>query len=442
MPFVGNTSGGGFRRKQPPATQSSSPDSREAASYTNTDNSHEQGPRNEEGLPLLDGHHTSSRPQRSSGSSNSVIVSPSVRALAALSGSPLPISLQQVEVEATRRRSSLPRSRLRSPSNGLDSSKRSTYPSGTAKTADLIEAFPEPLHQQVRSRCSVPARTSLFPALAALEERSPNVSETSPVRREYASDGSCSAQSMVRGINSAKSPSASNVWLSGALPNPSECDGSADTAISNSRPVRGEDVRYRYSGSPIYAVDTTSLHDMDQAEDVIMSATLGPAGSPTSGRTGATSFLSAVSQVGTALRNPEAVVNSSETQAQSRDENRVQQERAVANGALRFVSQSHSASTNTGVPQSFREEMIVPVTLTSHGRECSHEIAHLRGRRSFRMGVDGLQENRDGENEQSKRARYCLICRARRASRRVSKSAEHTRSNVFKKALASIFNHR
>jgi hypothetical protein len=132
MPFVGNTSGGGFRRKQPPATQSSSPDSREAASYTNTDNSHEQGPRNEEGLPLLDGHHTSSRPQRSSGSSNSVIVSPSVRALAALSGSPLPISLQQVEVEATRRRSSLPRSRLRSPSNGLDSSKRSTYPSGTA----------------------------------------------------------------------------------------------------------------------------------------------------------------------------------------------------------------------------------------------------------------------------------------------------------------------
>jgi hypothetical protein len=175
MPFVGNTSGGGFRRKQPPATQSSSPDSREAASYTNTDNSHEQGPRNEEGLPLLDGHHTSSRPQRSSGSSNSVVVSPSVRALAALSGSPLPISLQQVEVEATRRRSSLPRSRLRSPSNGLDSSKRSTYPSGTAKTADLIEAFPEPLHQQVRSRCSVPARTSLFPALAALEERSPNV---------------------------------------------------------------------------------------------------------------------------------------------------------------------------------------------------------------------------------------------------------------------------
>jgi hypothetical protein len=440
---VGDASGGGFRRKPPRATQSSSPDSREAASYTDTDNSQEQGPRNEERLPLLDGHHTSSRPLRSSGSSNSVIVSPSVRALAALSGSPLPISPQQVEVEATRRRSSVPRSRLRSPSTGAGSSKRSTYPSSTANTAELIEAFPEPPHQQVRSRCSAPPRMSLFPALAALEEQSPNVSEASPVRlAAHAPAGSGSGQSIVRGFNNAKSPCASNVWLSGALPNPSECDGSADTAISNSHPVRGENIRYRQSGTPIYDVDTTSLHDMDQADDLTISASLSPAGSRTSGRTGATRFFSAVSQVETVLRNPEAVRNSLETQAQSRNETRVQQERAVANGALRFVAQSHSASTNTGVAQLVREETVVPVTLTSHGRECSHKFVHLRGRRSFRMEVDGVQESREGDDKPSKWARNCLICRAKRVSRRVSTPAERTRSSVFERSLASIFSHR
>jgi hypothetical protein len=441
MPLVGNASGGGFRRKPPRAAESSSSDSRGTSSHTSTDEGHEQSRRNEERLPLLDGH-TSSRPQRSSGSSNSVIVSPSVRALAALSGSPLPISPQQVEAEATRRCSSIPRSRLRSLSNGFDSSKRSTYPSSTVKTADLIEAFPEPPHKQVRSRNSAPTRMSLFPALAGLEARSPNVSEPSPVRLEHASAGSGSAQSIVRGINNAKSPSASNVWVSGALPDPPECDGSGDTAISNSRPVRGEDVRYRHSGTPVYDVDATSLRGMDQDEDLTMAASLSPAGSPTSGRTGATRFFSAMSQAGNASRNHEAAQSPLEAHAQSRDENRVQQERAVANGALRFVSQSHSASTNTGVMQLVREETVVPVTLTSHGRECSHKIGHLRGRRSFRVEVDGVQESRNGEFEHSRLARYCLICRAKRVSRRVSSPAEHSRNNVLKQALASIFNHR
>jgi hypothetical protein len=441
MPLVGNAAGGGFRRKPPRAAESSSSDSRGTGSHTSTDEGHEQIRRNEERLPLLDGH-TSSRPQRSSGSSNSVIVSPSIRTLAALSGSPLSISPQQVEAEATRRRSSIPRSRLRSPSNGFDSSKRSTYPSSTVKTADLIEAFPEPPHQQIRLRNSAPTRMSLFPALAGLEERGPNVSGPSPVRLAQAPASSGSAQSIVRGINNAKSPSASNVWVLGALPDPPECDGSGDTSISNSRPVRGEDVRYRHSGTPVYDVDATSLREMDQDEDITMAASLSPAGSPTSGRTGATRFFSAMSQAGNASRNHEAAPPSLEAPTQSRDENRVQQERAVANGALRFVSQSHGASTHAGVAQLVREETVVPVTLTSHGRECSHKIGHLRGRRSFRMEVDGVEESCGGENEHSRRARYCLICRAKRVSRRGFKSAERTRSSVLERSLASIFNYR
>lgn len=426
MPFAGTASASGLRRKLSPSAHSPRAGFDEAAGYTIADNTHEQGPRNEDIIPLLDGHHSSSQPYRSSGSSNSVIVSPSVRALAALSGSPLPISPQRVEAKTTRRTSSVPRSRLQSPSNGLGSRKRATYPSGTAKTADLIEAFPEPPRQQVRCRNSAPARMSLFPALIGQENRGPNASESSPVRPEHASSGSNPRQSVIYGINNANSPSASNAWVSGALPNPPECDGSADMDASHNHPICGEDLRYRHSRTLMYDVDTTSLQDLNQAEDVAMSAPLSPPGSPTSGRTGATRFFSAASQLGTALRSAEAttpVLNMTDAQAQFRNENRVQQERAVANGALRFVSQSHSTSAGSGMVRLLREETVVPVALTSHGRACLHKNGHLRVRRSFRLGVDGAQESRGGEDEPSRWNRYCLICRAKSVVHRVSKFA-------------------
>lgn len=175
-------------------------------------------------VPLLDGHHASSRlhyasrssqHHRSSNSSNSVIVSPSVRALAALSGSPVPISLGRVEAEASRRTSSIPRSRVRSPSNGFGSQKRFTYPSSTAKTTDLISAFPEPPHAQVRTRNSAPARMSLFPNITGLAEHRSDDSQLSPDRRERDNITSTSEYSTLLGVDSARSPSASNAWLSG-----------------------------------------------------------------------------------------------------------------------------------------------------------------------------------------------------------------------------------
>lgn len=289
MPFVGNPSGGGFRRKAPNSAQSPHAGVHGTAHSTVVDDAPVQTTESEERAPLLDGQHSSSRPHRSSGSSNSVIVSPSVRALAALSGSPLPISPQRIEAEATRRTSSVPRSRLQSPSSGLGSQRRATYPSSTANTADLIEAFPEPPLHHVRSRNSAPARMSL---------------------------------------------------------------------------------------------------DMREA------------------------------------------------QAQFRDENCVQQQRAVANGAMRFVSQTHSATMITGPAQIPGEETVVPVTLTSHGRASSHKHGHLRARMSFRMGVDGAQESGEGEHEQAKWASHCFICQAKRAVHRVSSrwagSRAHTRIRLTK----------
>lgn len=365
---------------------------------------HQQG----DTVPLLDAHHASSRlhqssestqRHRSSGSSNSVIVSPSVRALAALSGSPVPLSPERVEAEAARRTSSIPRSRVRSPSNGHGSQKRFTYPSSTAKTADLIGAFPEPPHAQVRTRNSAPARMSLFPNIAGLEGRRSDDSQLSPSGRKRDNTNSASEQSTLPGFDSTRTSSASNTWLSGALPNPPECDGSADTTTINSRPVRGEDVRYRHSGTPVYGDDTASLREVDQDDDRDMAALLDHPGSPVSCKTGATRYFSAASQLGIGPRRSVASTPApavSNVDGQSRDVNHVQQERAVANGALRFVSQRLSG---TGSSLSVREEVIAPVAVTSHGKACLHRKKSLRAQRSDQGGGDGA---RGSEEKQSR----------------------------------------
>ena len=387
---------------------------------TSSQDTPEEHQQHEDAVPLLDGHHTSSRPHRSSGFSNSVIVSPSVHALAALSGSALPISPDRVEAEAARRTSSVPRSRLRSPSNELGSMKRSTYPSSTVKTAELIEAFPDPPRARVRIRNSALARMSLFPQIAGPEERTPNDSELPPDARTHDSANTASEQSIPYTIDGTRSPTASNAWLSGALPNPPECDGSADTTACNSRPVRGEDVRYRHSGTPVYDGEIASRRELDQNDNIAMTASLDRAGSPVSAKTGATRFFSAASQLKTIstraeTSTPVPVVQNAHVLVSN--EHRVQQERAVANGALRFVSQ---ADGGTEPSRSVRAEEATPVTMTSHGRACLHKRGSLRAQRSVRDEVDGAQES---ETKHSRQGSYCLICRTKRAVHRISRLA-------------------
>ena len=298
MPFASTAGATGPRRKVSRRVDSSTLSSRDFL-----DGGNRQG----DTVPLLDGHHASSRLRHSSGSgqrhlssdsSNSVIVSPSVRALAALSGSPVPISPERVEAEASRRTSFIPRSRVRSPANGPGRQKRFTYPSSTAKTADLISAFPEPPQAQVRTRNSAPARMSLFPNIAGLKEHRSEDSQLSSARRKNNTTRSASEYSTLPGVDSGRSPSASNVWLSGALPNPPECDGSADTTATNSCPVRGEHVRYRHSGTPVYDDDVTSLREIDQSDDLDMAALLDHPGSPVSCKTGVTRYFSVASHMG------------------------------------------------------------------------------------------------------------------------------------------------
>jgi hypothetical protein len=305
--------------------------------------------RREEAIPPLGSRLAATRPSRSSESDTSVIVSPSVRALAALRGLPLPVSPEQVEAETTRRSSSIPRSRVRSPVNGASGSQRRfSYPTSTMRTVDLLEAFPEPPSPRVpRSSRSAPARMSLFPAVAGLRERSGNVQSTpspskkrlevlesvveSAKKRKRASASSGPLQAPVTRADNAGSPSASNVWVSGALPEPSERDGSADNvAACNSPPLRGEDVdRYRPSGTPVYDRNRTSLCSVDETEDVDVTILVNRTDTPVSGKTGMTRYFSAASQVVpnriiSATSGPSTCI--SEPQRRPRSDHQVQRE--------------------------------------------------------------------------------------------------------------------
>ena len=241
---------------------------------------------------------------------------------------------------------------------------------------------------------------SLFPSITAFEGRNSNDLGLSSNERRHDATNSGSEQTILPEVDSARSPSASNAWLSGALPNHPECDGSADTTATNSRPVRGEDVRYRHSGTPVYDDDSTSLREMDQSDDHDMAALLHHPESPVSCKTGATRYFSAASQMAIGPRRsvastPAPVI--SNVHVQARDENRVQQDRAVANGALRFVSQRLSGTGSTR-PVREEAEAVVPVTITSHGKACLHKRGSIRAQKLDRSGVDGAKESEEKQS--------------------------------------------
>ena len=409
--------------------------------------------REEAGLPVVS-RLAATRQSRSSGSDSSVIISPSVRALAALRGLPLPVSPEQVEAETTRRSSSIPRSRVRSPVNGLGGSQRRfSYPTSTMRTVDLIEAFPEPPSPRVpRSSRSAPARMSLFPAVAGLKERSGNVKgATSPSKkrlevlesvvesakkRKRASDSSGPLQAPTIRANNAGSPSASNVWVSGALPEPSERGGSADNmSACNSPPLRGEDVdRYRPSGTPVYDRNTTSLCSVDETEDVDITVLVTRPDTPVSGKTGMTRYFSAASQV-VSNRNMPARAPSSiapEPERRLRSDSQVQRERAVANGALRFSFQAPTEAMSSGTSLS-RQVAAVPVRTTSLTKTCSHKAGAIRTRKPVGYGFDGTQKSLDSSVQMSEWDLHCFRCEVKRVVRRmvrVVRGRDQTRIHV------------
>lgn len=182
-PYVGGPVTGFRRRRKVFSSsllESQRSGSEDVADLRSTHGIRLQPSRRGEAIPPLGSRLAATRPSRSSRSDTSVIISPSVRALAALRDLPLPVSPEQVEAETRRRSSSIPRSRVCSPVNGASiNQRRFSYPTSTMRTVDLIEAFPEPPSPRMpRSSRSAPARMSLFPAVADLRERNGNVQGT------------------------------------------------------------------------------------------------------------------------------------------------------------------------------------------------------------------------------------------------------------------------
>ena len=404
--------------------------------------------RREEAVPPSKRRRAMNRPRRSSGSGNSVIVSPSVRALAALRGLPLPVPAEHVEAETARLSAPIPRSKVRSPVNGLGSQRRFSDPTSTMRTVDLIKSFPQPPSARTpRSRHSAPARMSLFPVVAGLKECSGNVQGTSPSKmrlellesvvesaknRKRASASSGPMQAIVSGAAGTGSPSTSNFWVSGALPQPSDYSRSEDVATCSSPLVRGEDLECNLPlDSLVYDRVTTSLCSVDDTEGIDTAVPTSHPDTPVSGKTGMTRYFSATSQM--ALdRNvlttaaPSTVL---EPQVLCKDEHQVQRERAVANGALRFSYHAPTESADSGASHLPGHDAIVPVRTMGLTRTCSHKTHAIRTRRSVgrdgldgTQDLDGTQESQDSSVRKSKRELHCLRCEVKRVVQQVVRS--------------------
>lgn len=304
------------------------------------------------------------------------------RDLAAENNLAIAASPAAAELVARQRSSSVPSASCRS-SFKAGHKRRSTFPNDTATTLDLLSAFPYPPGSEQDSPSTHPrGKLTLFPRSS--DENSPPKPEkvqseqhALPAKGGDIDNSAPLASGALQRSNSAEEPTAR-----------------AQTAPS----VRGEDAtRYRTSGVPIYTPEAASLRSVDNDEDgaAETNAEHSPGvvkTSAQSGRTGGSRYFSAASR---ALGTP--------APAQS------QRERAVANGAHRF------SSSRSPLPPPAAENL-VPITVTSHGREGCRHRSVKDGRKSVGLGgFDGAVEGEEGK----KGRKGCLRCRVKRQLRRM-----------------------
>lgn len=154
-----------------------------------------------------------------------------------------------------------------------------------------------------------------------------------------------------------------------------------------------------------------------------MTASLRHPASLASGKTGATRYFSATSHVIPPSRKSEQAIllpTVSNAQIQEVAEGQTQRDRAVANGALRFVSQRYSLATTAGPSQAGSWEVITPATPPSDVIPCLHRTGMPRKRKSFiRSRVGEFRGSPKDKASQSNREGRCVKCRSKRAIQRV-----------------------
>jgi len=323
---------------------------------------------------------------------SSATVTAPARAVIAADDIPRLPSLAAIEAVTRQRSSSVPSASCRSTFRS-GHKRRSTFPNDTVTTLDLLNAFPQP----PRSSTSPPApprgKLTLFPRSS--DENSPPKPEKLASHQHHSSLEHKECGTKTTQIE---------FLASGALPHTDLVEDLAAIARPTSS-VRGEDTtRYRNSGIPIYTPEAASLHslDNDEAETAEHSPSASPAAVKTSaqsGRTGQSRYFSATSRAPPSRARPATPATVTKP---------TQRERALANGAHRFSS-SHSQVRSTAAG-----ENLVPVTVTSHGKRCSHrqnkETGNIKGKKSVGMGgFDGAIEI----EAKGGKKRLCVKCRIR-----------------------------
>jgi hypothetical protein len=174
---------------------------------------------------------------------------------------------------------------------------------------------------------------------------------------------------------------------------------------SNETSIRGESLcRYRFSGTPIYDHDVSSLRSFDDQREPsrhhLVGANATPLLRPDSAFTGNSRYFSAKStSLGTRVMS-------------NRFDSGQEQERAVANGALRFRGRSSGQATDTLVhspiippcstPNDENDFPMTPVTVTQASRVyCRHRVKQMQldqMRRTNQIGLDGTSTSPEGHS--------------------------------------------
>lgn len=308
------------------------------------------------------------------------VQSPSQRALRAASGNAIPVSPHRAQKVAravsSGRSVSITNACQSQTSRSNDHTTQPwAVPNGTMNTMELIQQFPEP---------------PSGPALRTVPDRQANMplfSLFSPNQEERVSEPVMSGAASSRYNNEARREGVSSVDQSRHKIQRKQLrnDDAARSQSSevqtqvNEPLVRGESLcRYRHSGPPIYDNDASSLRSFDeqhgQGGDRLSTLNVIPLARPDSALTGNTRYFSAASRsLGTRIMSP-AVVSEQE------------HDRAVANGALRFVGSGTTSPANvpnrlpvlslvspTSTGDNENDFPITPVTVTQASKiHCRH----------------------------------------------------------------------
>jgi hypothetical protein len=265
------------------------------------------------------------------------VTSPSQRALQAASGNAIPVTAKRAKAHAkassASRSISLPQNLLRAHNavNDAFMDRQSSTPhqSATLRTTELIERFPAP------PGCDHFDWASDLLSQRAVDSRSPNLQHDisqADGQHETQDESLSSRTKSLRSANGKQRQD--NTIPQSPVDSEHRHDTSGLTSLDGDRPrVRGENAtRYRFSGTPIYDADAVSLRSLDEREE--------------QGRIEPTANASR-NRVESALSHNTRYFSALSTRQESQDvpsrcatrgQEREQERRAIANGAMRFSS--------------------------------------------------------------------------------------------------------